>query len=98
VAVTPPGQTSDPSELLGVEQLIGAPRKKIVGALGEPEFCYHGTVTTNPHPAVPCSSKSAEMVYYFYRLPPASRGGGPELHLGFDDRGRCEWATWINTQ
>lgn len=94
----PPGAATDPSLLLDIEPLVGASREEIVGALSEPHLCYHAKVAKTPHPAVPCSSRGTEMVYRFYRLPPGSRGGGPELHLGFDDRDRCEWASWLHTQ
>ncbi len=49
-------------------------------------------------PYVPCSTGYSDAVYTFYRLPPNSRGGGPELLLRFNEKGRCNSTRWEFTQ
>ena len=80
---------------------IGAGRAELLRALGEPAHCidqqtldYQGS----SRPYVPCSTGYSDAVYTFYRLPPNSRGGGPELHLRFNETGRCNSTRWEFTQ
>ncbi len=86
---------------LDITLFVGAGRAELLRALGEPAHCidqqtldYQGS----SRPSVPCSTGYSDAVYTFYRLPPNSRGGGPELRLRFNETGRCNSTLWEFTQ
>ena len=74
-------------EDLLADLLVGVSRAEVLQALGEPEFCY---IRGLEDPIVPCSNRGSEMMYRFHRLLQAHLGDGPELHISFSDRGKCE--------
>jgi hypothetical protein len=82
---------------LDVEPLIGTSRDEIVRVLGDPWSCAGSRAGAGQRT---CRSVAGAggMVYVFYRLPPGSRGGGPELHLEFGADGRCAAAAWRSSQ
>lgn len=76
------GQGLRPSDLRGL------PRSAIIHALGDPRSCSSREIGDNERW---CGA------YHFYRLPPNSGGGGPELELYFDGRDVCVRGKWILT-
>jgi hypothetical protein len=75
--------------------LTALSRATIVEALGNPTWCkaadkydyFHGRAC----------DRIDEWGYSFYRLPPSSQGGGPELLFEFDSSQRAK-ARWVHTQ
>ncbi len=82
-----------------LDPLLGATRGELLRVLGEPFSCGRAArdLPDNPRQRGPCRPE-AGYVYRFYRLPRGSLGGGPELRLSFDDKGRCSIAEWVFTQ
>lgn len=75
--------------------LTGLTRPRLVEALANPTWCKAAD-KLNYLPPSDCN-KSDQWGYSFYRLPPSSLGGGPELLLEFDSAQRAK-ARWIRTQ
>jgi hypothetical protein len=82
------------------DYLLGLNRQQIRESLGEPRVCTAADAREVDHRGVPLSSCEAEGDWHFsfYHLPEGASGGGPELLLHFDERGRCVRAGWRVTR
>jgi hypothetical protein len=100
VQTAKPGQHLKTGGGIDVSPLVGMTRGELRAALGAPSACDEGQITDadgRQVPVAPCQ-KSSDWFYSFYHLPEGWVGGGPELLLGFDDKGICSSAGWMFTQ
>lgn len=74
-----------------VDVLVGLRRSEL-SFLGEAHAC-----TGPAQPSAPCQ-RANQAFFSFYKLPPSSVGGGPELLLDFDDQGQCSAARVTHTR
>lgn len=85
--------SSSPCPKLNLAPLNGIARQDLMAALGPPTFC---TLPPNVPKGPDCPSHYNR--WSFYKLPPLTLGGGPELTCEADQIGHCAVVRWGYSQ
>jgi hypothetical protein len=89
---TSPQAFYSPCSKLDLTPLDGIAHAELLIALGPPTVCRLVNVPKGPD----CPSQNNQ--WAFYRLPPSTLGGGPELTCEVDQMRRCAVVGWVNSE